>query len=315
LDTLFWFSEWGLPFPPNENIKWTISAARSNLAQHFLLSAAARTLSLKTIFSEGDRGGLSAILQAALAGDGCQADLFRVWMHRDLQSGFAATLQVRRLLSPVQRHLGNDFRFAQAVFRRSSRRDLPIRKRFERAVGWRLSSSPAISTSSTRPDASKNHWSNRHYTASKPDWIEALFDFGGPPLSRGRCDSLWSSDSGWTYDQVHQIPDAEVENSAAMEDSCGTAAARPDGFTARERNDAAFDFRGNGRVAQHGEPSAHGLWPRRPQGALERKPIGGRKRENMSLDEERALLARFAKAAGAGEMLNIHDLKAAGHLQ
>jgi transposase len=45
--------------------------------------------------------------------------------------------------------------------------------------------------------------------------------------------------------------------------------------------------------------------------ALERKPIGGRKRENMSLDEERALLARFAKAAGAGEMLNIHDLKAA----
>jgi hypothetical protein len=31
----------------------------------------------------------------------------------------------------------------------------------------------------------------------------------------------------------------------------------------------------------------------------------------MSLAEERALLARFAKAAGAGEMLNIHDLKAA----
>ena len=31
----------------------------------------------------------------------------------------------------------------------------------------------------------------------------------------------------------------------------------------------------------------------------------------MSLAEEKALLARFAKAAGAGEMLNIHDLKAA----
>jgi hypothetical protein len=31
----------------------------------------------------------------------------------------------------------------------------------------------------------------------------------------------------------------------------------------------------------------------------------------MSLDEERDLLARFAKAAGAGDMLNIHDLKAA----
>src|SRR6478609_7182749 len=36
-----------------------------------------------------------------------------------------------------------------------------------------------------------------------------------------------------------------------------------------------------------------------------------RKRENMTLAEERVLLARFAKAAGAGEMLNIHDLKAA----
>jgi len=45
--------------------------------------------------------------------------------------------------------------------------------------------------------------------------------------------------------------------------------------------------------------------------ALKPKPNGGRKRENMSLAEEKALLARFAKAAGAGEMLNIHDLKAA----
>ena len=45
--------------------------------------------------------------------------------------------------------------------------------------------------------------------------------------------------------------------------------------------------------------------------ALKPRPSGGRKRENMSLREEKALLARFAKAAGAGEMLNIHDLKAA----
>jgi transposase len=43
--------------------------------------------------------------------------------------------------------------------------------------------------------------------------------------------------------------------------------------------------------------------------ALEPKPCGGRKRENMAVTEEKALLARFAKAAGAGEMLNIHDLK------
>ena len=45
--------------------------------------------------------------------------------------------------------------------------------------------------------------------------------------------------------------------------------------------------------------------------ALKPKPSGGRKRENMTLKEEKALLVRFAKAAGAGEMLNIHDLKAA----
>jgi transposase len=45
--------------------------------------------------------------------------------------------------------------------------------------------------------------------------------------------------------------------------------------------------------------------------ALKPKPIGGRQRENMTVAQEKALLARFAKAAGAGEMLNIHDLKAA----
>ena len=45
--------------------------------------------------------------------------------------------------------------------------------------------------------------------------------------------------------------------------------------------------------------------------ALKPKPIGGRQRENMTLSEEEALLARFGRAAGAGEMLNVHDLKAA----
>ena len=45
--------------------------------------------------------------------------------------------------------------------------------------------------------------------------------------------------------------------------------------------------------------------------ALKPKANGGRKRENMTVAEEKALLARFAHAAGAGELLNIHDLKAA----
>jgi transposase len=45
--------------------------------------------------------------------------------------------------------------------------------------------------------------------------------------------------------------------------------------------------------------------------ALKPKPIGGRQRENMTVAEEKALLAGFATAAGAGELLNVHDLKAA----
>jgi transposase len=45
--------------------------------------------------------------------------------------------------------------------------------------------------------------------------------------------------------------------------------------------------------------------------ALRPKRCGGRKRENMTIAQEKALLARFAKAAGAGEMLNIHDFKLA----
>ena len=56
---------------------------------------------------------------------------------------------------------------------------------------------------------------------------------------------------------------------------------------------------------------AHMAYDRGGIKALKPKPNGGRKHENMTLAEEKALLARFAKGAGAGEMLNIHDLKAA----
>jgi transposase len=45
--------------------------------------------------------------------------------------------------------------------------------------------------------------------------------------------------------------------------------------------------------------------------ALKPKPNGGRKHENMTSAQEKALLARFAKRAGTGELLNIGDLKAA----
>jgi transposase len=56
---------------------------------------------------------------------------------------------------------------------------------------------------------------------------------------------------------------------------------------------------------------AHMAYARGGIKALEAKPIGGRMRENMTVSQEKALLARFAKSAGAGEMLNIHDLKRA----
>ena len=45
--------------------------------------------------------------------------------------------------------------------------------------------------------------------------------------------------------------------------------------------------------------------------ALRPKPTGGRRRENMTLEEEKAFLAKFAKAAGAGQLLNIGELKSA----
>ena len=49
--------------------------------------------------------------------------------------------------------------------------------------------------------------------------------------------------------------------------------------------------------------------------ALRPKPTGGRRNENMTLEEEKKFLARFAKAAGAGELLNIRILKIAYELE
>jgi transposase len=45
--------------------------------------------------------------------------------------------------------------------------------------------------------------------------------------------------------------------------------------------------------------------------ALRPKPTGGRRNENMTLEDEKAFLAKFAKAAGAGELLNVSELKIA----
>src|SRR5450759_257678 len=64
-------------------------------------------------------------------------------------------------------------------------------------------------------------------------------------------------------------------------------------------------------LARFSPNRAHMAYDHGGRKALKTKPSGGRKRENMTLAEEKALLDRFAKAAGAGEMLNIHDIKAA----
>jgi len=52
---------------------------------------------------------------------------------------------------------------------------------------------------------------------------------------------------------MRQGPGPAVENSAAMENTQRAASAHPDGVAARERDDAAIDHSGDGRVAEHGE--------------------------------------------------------------
>src|SRR2546421_11706027 len=56
---------------------------------------------------------------------------------------------------------------------------------------------------------------------------------------------------------------------------------------------------------------AHMAYDHGGRKALEPKPSGGRGPGKMTLAQEKGLLDRFSKAAGAGEMLNIHDIKTA----
>ena len=56
---------------------------------------------------------------------------------------------------------------------------------------------------------------------------------------------------------------------------------------------------------------AHMAYDRGGLEALRPKPRGGRIRANMTMAEEKALIAGFVKAAGAGELWNIHEIKAA----
>src|ERR1700739_3332777 len=109
---------------------------------------------------------------------------------------------------------------------------------------------------------------------------------------------------------MHQTPDPRLENSAAMEitpeqrQRIQMVLLRESGMT-QPLIAAAMG------VSLSTVNRAHMAYDHGGLEALKPRPSGGRKRENMTLEEEKALLARFAKAAGAGEMLNIHDLMAA----
>jgi transposase len=110
---------------------------------------------------------------------------------------------------------------------------------------------------------------------------------------------------------VHQETNSGTEDSAAVEDAGCTTRAHPNGIAARERDDPTPAIAAAMGVSLSTVNRAHMAFDHGGIKALKPKPIGGRQRENMTLAQEKALMARFAKAAGAGEMLNIHELKAA----
>ena len=105
------------------------------MAQHFLLSAAARTLSLKTIFSEGEDAAYRRFRRLRWPQtDGAPAcpvcgclDIYDLTTRR--------RFKMRCLSPPVQRHVGHDPCLAQALLRRPARRDLPVRERIKGALG------------------------------------------------------------------------------------------------------------------------------------------------------------------------------------
>ena len=109
---------------------------------------------------------------------------------------------------------------------------------------------------------------------------------------------------------MQQKPGTVVEASFAADEDTGPSSAHSDGSAAGSRNDEPAIAEAMG-VLLSTVNRAHMAFDRGGLAALEPKRSRERIRENMTLGEERALLARFAKAAGAGEMVNIHDLKAA----
>ena len=108
---------------------------------------------------------------------------------------------------------------------------------------------------------------------------------------------------------MHETPNRAVEDSIALE-NIEAQRQRIQMILLRESGIAQPAIADAMGVSLSTVNRAHMAYDHRGIKALKPKPNGGRKRENMRLAEEKTLLRRFAKAAGAGEMLNIHDLQA-----
>src|ERR1700752_1179848 len=129
-------------------------------------------------------------------------------------------------------------------------------------------------------------------------------------IPRLRCDSLEPSDSG---EQMVKCSKAEVRRlkTAVRWKMPAAQRQRIQMVLLRESGMAQPAIAAAMGVSLSTVNRAHMAYDQGGIRALKPKPNGGRKHENMTVAEEKALLARFAKTAGAGEMLNIHDLKRA----
>ena len=86
------------------------------MAQHFLLSAASRTLSLKAIYKAGEDAAYETFKPSTLAGHERRAGLPALRLRSGLHDHIAASLQVPRLPSPVLGHVWHDLRQPKLAF-------------------------------------------------------------------------------------------------------------------------------------------------------------------------------------------------------
>lgn len=102
------------------------------MSRHFLLPAAA-TLWLRMIYEDREDAGYPRFCQL-LWPKTKGAPFCLLQLPRHLQPENLATVQVGRLPPAVQRQLRHRLRLGQAVLRRSTRGELPVRERRQKSV-------------------------------------------------------------------------------------------------------------------------------------------------------------------------------------